>query len=96
MRRTQRTFKIVTRSQKLRNVFHDLRKGESIPAAELFERQHSRRAMISLFLAILELVRRQALALTQQAAFGEIGLKKQSGFDAVLDEPLTTVEQEYR
>ena len=79
----------------LENVFRDLRKGESIPAAELFERQHSRRAMISLFLAILELVRRQALALTQQTAFGEIGLKKQSGFDAVLDEPLTTVEQEY-
>jgi segregation and condensation protein A len=79
----------------LESVFRDLRKGESIPAAELFERQHSRRAMISLFLAILELVRRQALALTQQTAFGEIGLKKQSGFDAVLDEPLTTVEQEY-
>jgi segregation and condensation protein A len=79
----------------LESVFHDLRKGESIPAAELFERQHSRRAMISLFLAILELVRRQALALTQQTAFGEIGLKKQSGFDAVLDESLTTIEQEY-
>src|ERR1700693_4477339 len=79
----------------LESVFRDMRKGDSIPAAELFERQHSRRAMISLFLAILELVRRQALALTQQAAFGEIGLKKHSAFHEVLDQPLTAMEQEY-
>src|SRR6202165_5299666 len=51
----------------LENVFRDLRKGESIPAAELFERQHSRRAMIPLFLAILELVRRQEPELNPQA-----------------------------
>ena len=79
----------------LEAAFHDRRKGESIPAAELFERQRSRRAMICLFLAILELVRRQALVLTQKDAFGEIGLKKQSSFDTALDEPLAAVEQEY-
>ena len=38
---------------------------ESVPARELFERQRSRRAMICLFLAMLELVKLQALALTQ-------------------------------
>jgi segregation and condensation protein A len=80
----------------LETVFRDLHKSESVPAAELFERQRSRRAMICLFLAILELVRRQALVLTQKDAFGEIGLKKHSGFEAVLDEPLNAVEQEYR
>jgi len=80
----------------LENVFRDMRKGEAVPAAELFERQASRRAMISLFLAILELVRRQALTLTQQDAFGEIGLKKHNAFHDVFDQPLTAVEQDYR
>ena len=59
-------------------------KGESVSVAELFERQRSRRAMICLFLAMLELVRRQALALTQKDAFGDIGLKRHRGFDDVL------------
>ena len=62
--------------------------GESMPAAELFERQGSRRAMICLFLAMLELVRRQALVLTQKDAFGDIGLKKQRAFDEVLGQSL--------
>jgi segregation and condensation protein A len=79
----------------LETVFRDLRKSDSLPAAELFERQRSRRAMICLFLAILELVRRQALVLTQKDAFGEIGLKKHGSFESVLDEPLTAMEQEY-
>jgi segregation and condensation protein A len=79
----------------LENVFRDLRKGDSIPATELFERQKSRRAMICLFLAVLELVRRQALVLTQRDAFGDIGLKKHRPFDETLDQSLTAAEQEY-
>jgi len=79
----------------LERVFRDLRKGESVPAAELFDSQRSRRAMICLFLAILELVRRQALVLIQSDAFGEIALKKHQDFEQALDQPLTAVEQEY-
>jgi segregation and condensation protein A len=79
----------------LEATFRDMRKSDFIPAAELFEKQRSRRAMICLFLAMLELVRRQALVLTQKDAFGEIGLKKHSGFEQALDQPLTAVEQEY-
>jgi len=79
----------------LERVFGGLRTGESLPAAELFERQGSRRAMICLFLAMLELVRRQALILTQQDAFGEIGLKKQRAFDEVLGQSLVAIEEEY-
>ncbi len=80
----------------LERVFGELRTGEPIAAAELFERQGSRRAMICLFLAMLELVRRQALMLTQQDAFGEIGLKKQRTFDEVLGQSLVAAEEEYR
>ncbi len=65
----------------LRKLFVDKPKSDVIPARELFERQRSRRAMICLFLAVLELVKLQALALQQTDAFGEIGLKKHRGFD---------------
>jgi len=81
----------------LEAVFRDLAKSDSLSVTELFERQGSRRAMLCLFLAVLELVRRQALALTQKDAFGDIGLKKNRGFDEVLgqDEALAAIEQEY-
>jgi len=81
----------------LEKIFRDVRKGDSVSVAELFERQPSRRAMICLFLALLELVRRQALALTQKDAFGDIGLKRHRSFDDVLgqDESLAAIEQEY-
>ena len=79
----------------LERVFSELRSGESLPAAELFERQGSRRAMICLFLAMLELVRRNALVLTQRDAFGEIGLKKQRAFDEVLGQSMIAAEEEY-
>ncbi|MBZ5611111.1 MAG: segregation/condensation protein A [Acidobacteriia bacterium] len=79
----------------LENVFRDLPKSEALSATELFERQKSRRAMICLFLAILELVRRQALVLTQRDAFGDIGLKKHRAFDETLGQSLAEAEQEY-
>ena len=46
--------------------------GEPLSVAELFERQRSRRAMICLFLAILEMVKLQAVVLAQNEAFGDI------------------------
>ena len=53
--------------------------------------------MICLFLAILELVKRQAVELTQGEAFGDIGLKRGSGFDESQAEveDLSAVEEEY-
>ena len=68
-----------------------------ISVVELFDRQRSRRAMICLFLAILELVKRQAILLTQAEAFGDIGLKKNRAFDEVFapDQSLAAIEQEY-
>jgi segregation and condensation protein A len=70
----------------------------SVPARELFERQRSRRAMICLFLAVLELVKLQALGLTQDAAFGEIGLKRLKGFEAAFAarDAMPAIEEEYK
>ena len=80
---------------------HQLRQGrrpELLSATELFERQCSARAMICLLLAILELVKRQAIELMQGEAFGEIGLRRGSQFEDLPEsqEELATVEQEYR
>jgi segregation and condensation protein A len=75
----------------VRGVFENGGRGDAIPARELFERQKSRRAMICLFLALLELVKLQAVGLTQADAFGEIGLKRLKGFDAVFTEETTMI-----
>jgi len=71
---------------------------ELVSATHLFERQRSARAMICLFLAILELVKRQAVELMQGEAFGEIALRRGAGFAQVQEaqEDLTAVEEEYR
>jgi segregation and condensation protein A len=46
----------------------------------------SRNALISSFLALLELVRLQAILLRQERIFGEVLIKKHPMFDAVLGE----------
>ena len=71
---------------------------ESISVTYLFEQQRSRRAMICLFLAILELVKRQAILLAQSEAFGDIELQRGSGFEEAAEstEDLATLEQEYQ
>lgn len=71
---------------------------ELVSATRLFERQRSSRAMICLFLAILELVKRQAVELMQGEAFGEIALRRGAGYaDAQrVPEDLAAVEEEYR
>jgi len=68
-----------------------------LSVTQLFERQRSRRAMICLFLAILELVKRQAVELIQGEAFGDIGLRKSAGFDQLqeITEELTVLDGEY-
>ncbi len=84
--------------QMLRKVLQHTRKGESISATELFERQRTRSAMIVLFLAILEMVKNQAVRLVQQEAFGDIGLTRHSGFEefAANAESVARLEEEYK
>jgi segregation and condensation protein A len=63
----------------------------------VFERQRTRRAMIALFLAVLEMVRMQAVELAQKDLFGEIALQRSSGFDSVFasGEPIAAIEKDY-
>ncbi len=82
----------------LRDRLSSSRRKGPLLASELFDSQHSRRAMICLFLAILELVKSQAVQLIQGEAFGEIGLQRGPEFEIQSDtsEELAAVEQDYR
>jgi segregation and condensation protein A len=83
--------------QFLRQQLSSGRRQEPLSATQMFERQRSRRAMICLFLAILELVKRQSVSLTQGEAFGDIGLVRGPSFDDAAEsaDDLATVEQDY-
>jgi len=80
----------------LRKVF-DRERG-TVSARELFEAQHSRRGMICMFLAMLELVKIQALGLTQSELFGEIALKKLKGFETAFagNDVVSAIEEGYK
>lgn len=72
-------------------------RGKPVPVVPLFERQRSRRAMVCLFLAILEMVRLQAVRLTQKESFGEIHIQRDRGFDefVVSGERAAEIEKDY-
>jgi len=80
-------------------------RGQIIASAEnmvnliqFFEACPSRHAMIVAFLAVLEMVKLQAVALVQEKMFGEIQVKKGRAFDVVFDEngAIRMVDEEYR
>src|SRR5438552_2582411 len=52
----------------------------------ILQNVQSRTALVCMFLALLELVRLQAIQLRQDRLFGEILLRKHVGFDAVMTE----------
>jgi segregation and condensation protein A len=79
----------------LRGVFAVAGRSERVSAAKLFEAQGSRRAMICLFLAILEMVKRQALTLTQSDSFSDIDLRRGEAFDQTIEE-IQETQEEYR
>jgi len=53
---------------------------------QLLRNVNSRPALVCMFLALLEMVRLQAIQLRQDNLFGEILLRKHSGFEAVMAE----------
>jgi segregation and condensation protein A len=53
---------------------------------QLLRNVESRSALICMFLALLELVRLQAIQLRQDRSFGEILLRKHTGFEALMTE----------
>jgi segregation and condensation protein A len=81
----------------MRDRFLEVPSDQPVFILRIFEQQRSRRAMIALFLAVLELVRMQAAVVTQKDLFGEIALVRHSHFDNVFasDQPIAAIEQDY-
>ena len=81
----------------VRDRFVEIGPGEPLFILRIFAEQQTRRGMIALFLAVLELVRMQAVKVAQNELFGEIVLERHSHFDAVFasDQPMAQIEQDY-
>jgi segregation and condensation protein A len=70
---------------------------EPISLIEFFDTCTTRNAMIVALLAVLEMVRMQAVILVQGALFADIGLRKHRMFDAVFAGPdaMAKIEEQY-
>jgi segregation and condensation protein A len=67
-----------------------------VSLSRLLSHTHSPRALIATFLALLELVRLQAILLRQDSAFSDIFIKKHTAFEAVMNEGLANAQDDWR
>lgn len=81
----------------LKTVFEKAAADEPVFILRIFERQRTRRAMIALFLAVLEMVKMQAVVVAQKELFGEIALVRHKLFDTVFasGQPVSAIENDY-
>ena len=63
---------------------------------KLLMHSRSERALVAMFLALLELVRLQAVLLRQDREFSEIFIKKSTEFDAVINEGMANLRDDWR
>jgi len=70
----------------------------TVSLIQFFEACPSRHAMIVAFLAVLEMVKLQAVGLVQEKQFADIFVKKAKGFDVAFDEngAILHIDQEYQ
>jgi len=89
----------LTVSQMVAELQEVLRASESPVALEvIFARQRTRQAIITLFLALLEMIRLEAVVAVQQQPFGPILLRKHRLFDLVFTraEKISTIDAQYQ
>lgn len=81
----------------VKSLLRDRPASSTLSFTELLERQRSRKAMICLFLAILEMVRLQAVVIGQKDAFADITIRKGKAFDEVMasEEAIAATEEDY-
>ena len=63
---------------------------------KLLSHSRSERALIAMFLALLELVRLQAILLRQDLQFSEIFIKKHTGFESVMNQGAASAQDDWR
>lgn len=81
----------------LKSILATAEPNEPIFIVRLFEQQRTERAMIALFLAVLEMVKLQAIVVLQKDLFGEIAVTRHEKFDSVFasGQPINAIEKEY-
>jgi segregation and condensation protein A len=67
-----------------------------VSLSSLLRNTRSERALICMFLALLELVRLQAILLRQDNNFGEVYIKKHPSFESVLNQGLMEAKDDWR
>ena len=95
---TEEEVSVAQMVQRLRTMFVEAGEDQPVYIMRVFEQQRTRKAMIALFLAVLEMVKLQAVVVAQSDLFGEIVLRRHQLFDTVFsgDEPVIAIEREYR
>jgi segregation and condensation protein A len=63
---------------------------------QVMEQQRTRRGMICLFLAVLEMVKAQTVLILQPDLFGEIALAKGERFEEAEAQPPAAIEEDYK
>ncbi|HVV44672.1 MAG TPA: segregation/condensation protein A, partial [Bryobacteraceae bacterium] len=80
----------------VRSLLDVSKKDKPVFILRVMEQQRSRRAMICLFLAVLEMVKSQAVQILQADLFGEIALAKGERFEEADALPPAAIEEEYK
>jgi segregation and condensation protein A len=80
----------------VRSLLGETKRDKPLFILRVMEQQRSRRAMICLFLAVLEMVKSQSVQILQPELFGEIALAKGDRFEEAAQEPHTAIEEEYK
>jgi segregation and condensation protein A len=80
----------------LRALLRETKKDKPLFILQVMEQQRTRRAMICLFLAVLEMVKMQAVQILQRDLFGEIALGKGERFEEAFQQPVVALEEDYK
>lgn len=80
----------------VRKLLSDSKKDKPLFILQLMEKQRSRRAMICLFLAVLEMVKMHAVEILQKDLFGEIALGRGEYFEQSAVAATDEIEEEYK
>jgi segregation and condensation protein A len=80
----------------LRNLLRETKNDKPLFILQVMEQQRTRRAMICLFLAVLEIVKMQAARILQKDLFGEIALGRGERFEDAFGQPVVAIEEDYK
>jgi segregation and condensation protein A len=67
-----------------------------VSLSNLLKNTRSERALVCMFLALLEMVRLQAILLRQDSNFGEVYIKKHPAFESVMNQGLLQANDDWR